>query len=91
MNSDITRALLENAIKIEELKRDRAKDEELRERFSQRIERFKETLVDLFPEPDTVDLSSDWDGILHFLEEAAGRTFTGKPLPVGVVRGKTRK
>ena len=91
MNSDVTRALLESTIKIEKRKLEAAAEEALRERFRRRIERLRNLLEELFPEPDTVDLSDHWEEILAALERAVGREFAGKPLAPGVVIPRERR
>ena len=91
MNSDVTRALLESAIEIEERKLEAATEEALREQFRRRIEGLRSLLAELFPETDTIDLSDQWEEILGALERAVGREFAGKPLAHGVVIPKERR
>ena len=91
MNSDVTRALLESAIEIEERKLEGAPEEALRERYKRRIEGLRRLLAELFSEHDTVDLSAHWEEILGALERAVGREFARKPLATGVVIPKERR
>ena len=71
---DVTRALLEAAIEIEQKKLAKTSDPELRNRSRSRIEGIKKLLDELFPEPEPHPLSKqELDELFTRLRDIAER------------------